>query len=113
LSSYTTEATEGNQTRNVSAYKRNACRALLTTNFCHKLRNVGQVFALNRETKKLRIEIALKQGFGKHTLEPKKNCGFEQGKGTMIGRHWLDYDHVALAVLIIGLGIVELVAFGI
>ena len=32
---------------------------------------------------------------------------------TMVDRHWLDYDHVALAVLIIGLGIVELVAFGI
>ncbi len=28
----------------------------------------------------------------------------------MIGQHWLDYDHVAFAVLIIGLGIVELVA---
>jgi len=31
----------------------------------------------------------------------------------MIERHWLDYDHVALAALIVGLGIVELVAFGI
>jgi hypothetical protein len=31
----------------------------------------------------------------------------------MIGRYWLDYDPVALAVLVIGLGIVELVAFGI
>ena len=92
----------------------NPYRALLTrTNFHHKLRNIGQVFAPNHETKRLCIEIALKQGWGKHTLEPKKNWAFEQGKGTMIGRHWLDYDHVALAVLIIGLGIVELVAFGI
>jgi hypothetical protein len=31
----------------------------------------------------------------------------------MMGRHWLEYDHVALAVLIIGLGIVELLALGI
>ena len=70
-------------------------------------------FAPNHEAKKLYIEIALKQGRGKHTLEPKKNWASEQRKCTMIGRHWLDYDHVALAVLIIGLGIVELVAFGI
>jgi hypothetical protein len=28
-------------------------------------------------------------------------------------RHWLEYDHIALAVLVIGLGIVELVALGI
>jgi hypothetical protein len=83
------------------------------TNFRHKLRNVGPVFAANHEAKKLYIEIALKQGRGKHTLEPKKNWASEQRKGTMIGRHWLDYDHVALAVLVIGLGIVELVAFGI
>jgi hypothetical protein len=26
-------------------------------------------------------------------------------------RHWLDYDCVALAVLMIGIGIVELIAF--
>ena len=81
------------------------------TNFCHKLRKVGQVFALNHETKRPCIEITLKQGWGKHTLE--LNEAFEQGRGTMIGQHWLDYDHVALAVPIIGLGIVELVAFGI
>jgi hypothetical protein len=31
----------------------------------------------------------------------------------MLGRHWLDYDSVALAVLIIGLGLVELLALGI
>jgi hypothetical protein len=31
----------------------------------------------------------------------------------MRGRHWLDYDGVALAVLIIGLGLVELLALAI
>jgi hypothetical protein len=31
----------------------------------------------------------------------------------MLVRHWLDYDHVSLAVLIIGLGIVELLALAI
>ena len=31
----------------------------------------------------------------------------------MNGQHWLDYDHVSFAVLIIGLGIVGLVAYGI
>ncbi len=29
------------------------------------------------------------------------------------GRHWLDYDPVALAVLVIGIGIVTLVALSI
>jgi hypothetical protein len=29
------------------------------------------------------------------------------------GGHWLDYDPVALAVLVIGIGIVALLAFGI
>jgi len=28
-------------------------------------------------------------------------------------RHWLDYDSVALAVLVIGIGVIELVAWGI
>jgi hypothetical protein len=31
----------------------------------------------------------------------------------MLGRHWLDYDYVALAVLVIGLGFVELLALSI
>jgi hypothetical protein len=44
--------------------------------FRHKLRNVGLVFASNYETKKLRIEIALKQGRGKHALQAKKNRAF-------------------------------------
>jgi hypothetical protein len=81
--------------------------------FRHKPRNAGQIFAPNHEAKKLRIEIPLKQRRGKHAQEGKKNRASEQRKGTMIGRHWLDYDHVALVVLIIGLGLVELVAFGI
>jgi hypothetical protein len=29
------------------------------------------------------------------------------------GRHWLEYDTVALAVLLIGLGVVELLALSI
>jgi hypothetical protein len=31
----------------------------------------------------------------------------------VLGGHWLDYDPVALAVLVIGIGIVALLAFGI
>jgi len=31
----------------------------------------------------------------------------------MLVRYWLDYDHVSFAVLIIGLGIVELLALAI
>jgi len=38
-----------------------------------------------------------------------------QNRGTdiMLRRHWLDYDSVALAALIFGLGIVELLALSI
>jgi hypothetical protein len=32
---------------------------------------------------------------------------------TMRGQYWLDYDSVALAVLIVGLGLVELLALSI
>ena len=28
-------------------------------------------------------------------------------------RHWLDYDPIALAVLVIGIGVIELLAWGI
>jgi hypothetical protein len=31
----------------------------------------------------------------------------------MLGRNWLDYDIVTLAVLVIGLGVVELLALSI
>jgi hypothetical protein len=31
----------------------------------------------------------------------------------MLVRHWLDYDYVSLAVLVIGLGAVELLALSI
>ena len=31
----------------------------------------------------------------------------------MLVQYWLDYDHVSLAVLIIGLGIVELLALAV
>ena len=31
----------------------------------------------------------------------------------LLGRHWLDYDPVALAVLVIGIGMIELLAWGI
>jgi hypothetical protein len=36
----------------------------------------------------------------------------EQGRRIMYikSRHWLDYDPVALAVLVIGIGVIELVA---
>ena len=41
---------------------------------------------------------------------PRKNRAFKQGMDTMLRQHWLDYDFVALAVLFIGLGVVELLA---
>ena len=44
-------------------------------------------------------------------------AAFVCGKGRRVmrvqSRHWLDYDPVALAVLIIGIGIVALLAFSI
>jgi hypothetical protein len=44
---------------------------------------------------------------------PISKTGVEQGYGHMRTWHWLEYDLVALAVLVIGMGIVELVAFSI
>jgi hypothetical protein len=32
------------------------------------------------------------------------------GREIMHKRYWLDYDHVALAVLVIGIGMIELLA---
>jgi hypothetical protein len=32
---------------------------------------------------------------------------------TMLSQHWLDYDSVALVVLLVGLGLVELLVLGI
>ena len=43
--------------------------------------------------------------------------GPETGTGRRVmhiqSRHWLDYDPVALAVLVIGIGMIELLAWGI
>jgi hypothetical protein len=35
------------------------------------------------------------------------------GRDKQLRRHWLDYDPVALAVLVIGIGMIELLAWGI
>jgi hypothetical protein len=52
------------------------------SNFRHKLRNARQVFAPNHEAKKPCVEIALKQGWGKHTLEANKNGRSNRGSGS-------------------------------
>jgi hypothetical protein len=44
---------------------------------------------------------------------PRKNLAFEQGIDTMITRHLLEYDSVALAALFIGIGVVELLVLSI
>jgi hypothetical protein len=73
----------------------------------HKLRSVGRIFATTHETKMLLREIALKQGWGR------RRSASRLGEGIMLVRRWLDYDHVSLAVLIIGLGMVEWLALAI
>ena len=40
-------------------------------------------------------------------------CYFGDGAVRLQNEHWLDYDHVALAVLVMGLGIVMLAALSI
>ena len=48
-------------------------------------------------------------GMSIYSLPQEKSClAFEQGMDTMLTRHWLEYDSVALAALFIGLGVVEL-----
>jgi len=85
----------------------------------HKARNPGQIFAANRETKKPRGEIAVKQKRAKlvnkqrapgHRSGAQAKTNVRTENGTMLARHWLDYDSVALAVLIIGLALVEFLA---
>jgi len=46
---------------------------------------------------------------GTHSANQEKKRALEREMDIM-RRHWLDYDPVALAVLIIGIGIVELLA---
>jgi hypothetical protein len=82
--------------------------------FRHKLRNAGRVFATNRETRILCGEIRLKQAcvdvFNK-TVAVFETPGVRIGMDVMLSdyRHWLEYDSVALAVLLIGIGLVELI----
>jgi hypothetical protein len=45
-------------------------------------------------------------------VDARKNVALNEGR-TMLGRNWLDNDIVVLAVLIIGLGVVDLVALSI
>jgi hypothetical protein len=51
------------------------------------------------------------------TPHPSCDRGPEAGTGRRVlhtqRRHWLDYDPVALAVLVIGIGMIELLAWGI
>jgi hypothetical protein len=74
----------------------------------HKLRNVGPVFTTNRETKMLSCEIALKQGWAKCY-----RAIAQRGWTTMhtVGRHWLEYDWVTIAILLFGMGMLELLVF--
>jgi hypothetical protein len=62
-------------------------------------------------------EIALKQGWGNvyalGTHHRAKKIGRLNMGWTVMRRHWLDYDLVALAVLIVGVGLVELLVLSI
>ena len=53
-------------------------------------------------------------GFPIYSPTPAK-MAFQQRMGIMLfdNRHWLDYDPVALAVLLIGIGCVELIVLSI
>ena|SRR5438445_8539850 len=81
---------------------------------CHELRNAGQVFATNRETRKRCGEIRLKQVCGM-LINKAVAKGVRIGMDQMLYdyRHWLEYDSVALAVLFVGVGLVELIVLSI
>src|SRR5262249_18920032 len=63
---------------------------------CHKLRNAGQVFATNRETRKGCGEICLKQVWGRCLISKTVAKGIRIGMDLMLYdyRHWLEYDSV-------------------
>ena len=46
-------------------------------------------------------------------MKPKKKLWRLNEGRTMLGRNWLDYDIVTLAILVIGLGVVDLLALSI
>ena len=70
----------------------------------HKLRNVGPVFTINRETKMLSCEIALKPGGANYRDIAQR----EWTSMHTVGRHWLEYDWVTVAILLFGVGALEL-----
>jgi hypothetical protein len=73
-------------------------------NLHHKLRNVGPVFTTNRETKMLSCKIALKQGSANYRAIAQR----EWTTMHTVGTHWLEYDWVTIAVLLFGMGMLEL-----
>ena len=62
-------------------------------------------------------EIDMKQGWGNVDVlgahHRAKKIGRLNMGWTVMRRHWLDYDPVALAVLIVGMGLVEVLALSI
>ena len=93
----------------------------------------GRVFATNRETRIFCGEVRLKRACATHRstrrlphLPPERfrQTVFEtclrsgrsnRGIDVMFSnyRHWLEYDHVSLAVLLVGVGFVELIVLSI
>ena len=70
----------------------------------HKLRNVDPICTTNRETKMLSCEIALKQGSANYRAIAQR----ERTTMHSVGRHRLEYDWVTIAVLLFGMGVLEL-----
>ena len=78
----------------------------------HKLRNAGRVFATNRE---IRLKQACGRCYSTRRLPSFESPGIRIGMDVMFSdyRHWLEYDPVALAVLLGGVGFVELIVLSI
>jgi hypothetical protein len=78
----------------------------------HKLRNAGPVFATNRE---IRLKQACGRCYSTRRLPSFEGPGIRIGMDVMLSdyRHWLEYDPVALAVLLGGVGFVELIVLSI
>jgi hypothetical protein len=78
----------------------------------HKLRNAGRVFATNRE---IRLKQACGRCYSTRRLPSFEGPGIRIGMDVMLSdyRHWLEYDPVALAVLLGGVGFVELIVLSI
>ena len=87
-------------------------------NFCVRIICKDSSFSATRYRRGYAVTATLTMNIGNSFSRSAFRCWTQpmvhrNGGCTMLRQHWLDYDPVALAVLVIGLAIVELLALSI